>query len=85
MNSKQRKTFNRIFEQPTRGDVEWTEVESLFKTLGAELREGHGSRIRVKLNNIKSVFHRPHPNPNIKKYAVENIRNFLQEAGISYE
>jgi len=85
VNNKQRKTLKRIFERPIRSDIEWTEVESLFKALGAELREGNGSRIRIELNNIKSVFHRPHPNPNVKKYAVEEIRNFLQEAGIVYE
>jgi len=85
MNSKQRKTLNRIFEQPTRGDVEWAKIESLFKALGAELSEGNGSRTRIKLNNIKSVFHRPHPNPNVKKYAVEKVRDFLQQAGIDDE
>lgn len=82
MNNKQRRTLNRIFERPTRSDIEWTEIESLFRALGAELREGNGSRMRVTLNNVKSVFHKPHPNPNVKKYAVENVRDFLQEAGI---
>ena len=57
-------------------------LSPLFKALGAELSEGNGSRIRIKLNNIKSVFHRPHPNPNVKKYAVEKIRDFFQQAGI---
>lgn len=81
MNNKQRKTLASIFEHPTRSDIEWAEVESLFKALGAELKEGNGSRIRVKIKDAKSVFHRPHPNPNIKKYVVEEIRQFLQEAG----
>ena len=85
MNKKQRKTHRQIFERPTRSDIEWTEVESLFKALGAELKEGRGSRIRITLNNVKSVFHRPHPNPNIKKYAVEAIRGFLEEAGVADE
>jgi hypothetical protein len=85
MNSKQQKTLARIFERPTRSDLAWSEVESLFKALGAEIQEGNGSRIRVKLNRVKSVFHKPHPHPQIKKYAVEDIRDFLQEAGVNYE
>ena len=85
MNSRQRKTLSRIFERPTRSDLEWSEVECLFNALGAEIQEGNGSRIRIKMNGVRSVFHKPHPHPQIKKYAVEAIRDFLQEAGIEYE
>jgi hypothetical protein len=82
MNSKQKKTLNKIFEHPTRSDINWNEVESLFSALGAELSEGSGSRIRVALNNIRAVFHKPHPKKEINKSTVNSICRFLIEGGI---
>ena len=85
MNTRQRKTLKGIFEEPTRCDIKWSDIESLFTYLGASVTEGNGSRVRIKLNGVRAVFHRPHPNPTVKKYAVETVRDFLQEAGIKYE
>ena len=59
MNKKQRQTLDKIFERPDRSDIPWTNIESLFRALGAEISEGRGSRIRVALNDIRAVFHRP--------------------------
>ena len=61
MNKKQRQTLGRIFEKPDRSDIEWSDVEALFKALGGELSEGRGSRVRVALKDVRAVFHRPHP------------------------
>lgn len=81
MNKKQRQTLDKIFERPDRSDIPWTNIESLFRALGAEISEGRGSRVRVALNNIRAVFHRPHPERVTNKGAVKSIRRFLQEAG----
>ena len=82
MNKKQRQTLNRIFEKPERSDIPWTHVESLFIALGAEISEGRGSRVRVALNDIRAVFHRPHPDRVTEKGAVKSVRRFLKEAGV---
>jgi len=29
--------------------------------MGAEVSEGSGSRVRIALNGVKAIFHRPHP------------------------
>jgi len=50
--------------------------------LGAERKEGRGSRIRFTLNGVHAVFHRPHPRKEIIKPAIKDIRRFLLEAGI---
>ena len=42
-------------------NIPWSDVEALFVALGAEVTEGHGSRVRVALNGVRAVFHRPHP------------------------
>jgi len=63
--------------------VEWKKIESLLTALGGELSEGRGSRIRVALNNVRAVFHRPHPQKETDKGALKSVRRFLKEAGIT--
>ncbi len=82
MNTKQRQTLKKIFERPDRSDIPWSNVESMFLSLNAEISEGRGSRVRVALNDIRAVFHRPHPQRMTNKGAVKSVRRFLQEAGV---
>jgi hypothetical protein len=82
MNKKQRQTLKRIFERPERADISWPDIESLFIALGADISEGRGSRVRVALNEVRAVFHRPHPKRVTNKGAVKSVRRFLQEAGV---
>jgi hypothetical protein len=58
------------------------DIESLFKALGAEVTEGNGSRVRVYLNDVRAVFHRPHPEKETDKGALKSVRRFLIEAGV---
>ena len=71
-----------IFKEPTQSNVKWTDIESLFKHLGAEVSQGNGSRIRVALNGVRAVFHRPHPRKETDKGALVSVRRFLENAGI---
>lgn len=82
MNKKQRQTLDKILEKPERSDIPWTNIESLIVAFGGEISEGRGSRIRVVLNDVKAVFHRPHPERVAEKGAVKSVRRFLQEAGV---
>lgn len=82
MNNKSKKTLKAVFERPARSDVAWSDVESLFRVLGARLSEGSGSRVRVSLNDEIAVFHRPHPKRVIGKACLTSVRRFLQNAGI---
>ena len=77
VNSKQQRTLEAIFHEPTKADIPWKDIESLLRGLGAEMREGRGSRVRVMLKNVVAVFHRPHPQPATNKGAVESMREFL--------
>ncbi|MBK8164451.1 MAG: type II toxin-antitoxin system HicA family toxin [bacterium] len=83
MNSRQRGTLAAIFETPTRADIDWDDVVSLLSGLGAEVSEGRGSRVRVALNGIRAVFHRPHPRKVTDKGAVKSVREFLVQAGVT--
>ena len=82
MNRKQRQTLDKIFEKPERSDISWVNIEALFIALGAEISEGRGSRVRVALNDVRAVFHRPHPERVTNKGAVKSVRRFLQESGV---
>jgi len=71
-----------IFKLPTQSGVPWKDIEMLLKTLGAEISEGSGSRIRIALNGVRAVFHRPHPRKETDKGALCDVRRFLITAGI---
>ncbi|HCX90310.1 MAG TPA: hexulose-6-phosphate synthase [Deltaproteobacteria bacterium] len=82
MNKKQRLILQKIFEKPEHSDILWKDIEGLFVALGAEVTEGRGSRVRVALNDIRAVFHRPHPERVTNKGTVKSVRRFLIESGV---
>ena len=83
MYNKHSRTLASIFRKPSQSNIEWGEIESLLIALGAELSEGNGSRVRIYLNGIRAVFHRPHPRKETDKGAVESVRKFLINAGVT--
>lgn len=83
VSTKHERTLADIFANPVRADIRWSDIENLFRALGAEIIQGSGSRVRVSLNGTRMVFHEPHPQPTIVKDAVRSVRRFLLEAGIS--
>ena len=82
LNSRHRATLEALFADPPRSGIPWRDVEALFIAAGAEISEGSGSRVRVALNGVRAVFHRPHPHKETDKGAVKSVRRFLSEAGI---
>jgi hypothetical protein len=82
VDSKHRKILEAIYETPVRANIDWKDIEALFLALGAEISEGKGSRVRVALNGIRAVFHRPHPRKEINRGAVKSVRRFLEAAGV---
>jgi hypothetical protein len=74
-----------VYKNPVQANILWTDIEGLLVALGGELSEGSGSRVRVKLNGVRAVFHRPHPEKITDKGAVNSVRRFLENAGVSYD
>ena len=85
LSGRHRKTLSSVFVEPTLSSVLWSDVESLLKALGAELSEGRGSRVRVYLNGVRAVFHRPHPRKETDRGALKAVRRFLITAGVEPE
>ena len=82
MAARHQKTLALIFENPVRSDVNWADIMALLQHLGAGISEGKGSRVRIALNGIRAVFHRPHPAKETDKGAFKSTRRFLVEAGV---
>jgi hypothetical protein len=83
MNQKHQGTLAAVFDDPVRSNILWRSIEAMLKATGAEITEGEGSRVRIALNGVRAVFHRPHPQKETDKGAVRSMRRFLTEAGVT--
>ena len=83
LNKKQATILEKLYEKPTRSDIKWTDIISLLKACNAEIYQRKGSRVCVKLGNQRGVFHAPHPQKETVKGAVEDVREFLRQVGIT--
>ena len=82
MNNRHRKTLVAVFARLNRADLRRSDVEALVLALGGEVAEGEGSRVRLALNGVRAVFHRPHPKPETDKGAIGSLRRFFEMAGV---
>jgi len=83
MNRKHLKTLAAVFADPLAGNIEWSKIEALFKSVGCEIIEGSGSRITVLHQGRKAAFHRPHPGKDALRYRVSAARDFLKLIGVT--
>jgi hypothetical protein len=83
LTAKHRRTLQAIFENPVRANILWSDIEKLLVACEAQISEGRGSRVRLVLNEVRAVFHRPHPRKETDKGAVMSMRRFLIEAGVN--
>ena len=81
--SKHQRVLAAIFER--RANIAWSDIEAMLLHYGAEISEGRGSRVRIALNGVRAVFHRPHPQKETDRGAVAAMLRFLTEAGIGIE
>ncbi|HJT34725.1 MAG TPA: type II toxin-antitoxin system HicA family toxin [Pirellulales bacterium] len=82
MTKTHRSILEAVFADPVRANIAWRDIEAMLKAAGAEITEGKGSRVRIALNDIRAVFHRPHRQHEANKGAVRSMRRFLIEAGV---
>jgi HicA toxin of bacterial toxin-antitoxin, len=82
MSRKHRATYEALFAEPIRRNIDWNDVVSLVKALGGEVLQGDGSRVRFDLSGISLNIHSPHPQKELKRYQVKAVRDFLMSTGI---
>jgi len=82
LGKKHQRTLDNIFDSPVRSNVKWNDIEKMLIALGADISEGRGSRVRIYLNKVRAVFHRPHPQKETDKGALKSMRRYLKETGV---
>lgn len=83
MNHRHRKVLHALFAHPISANIDFKEVESTLRELGAELENRHGARIAVTLNGHTALFH--HANHSLPKDEVVQIKKFLIDCGVAPE
>lgn len=56
LRKKQKNTLDQIVKTPVPQGIKWSDIESLVKALGGEIKEGRGSRCKFILNIERCVF-----------------------------
>jgi hypothetical protein len=71
-----------IFHDPPAHNLHWRDVEALLRHVGAAMEPITGNRLRVTLNGMEDVLHRPHGNE-LDRQSLLHIRAFLGRAGVT--
>lgn len=83
MSHKHIQFLRAIFSDPVSGNVHWREVETLLHHLGAEVENLSGARLRVVLNGVEGILHRPHHSNVLGKQDVKHLREYLAHARVT--
>ena len=78
--SKKDKLIAKLLAATT--EFKWSDLEALLKLLGYEKLEGKGSRVKFDNGRPGDMInlHKPHPQKEIKAYAVKQVKEKLVEA-----
>lgn len=80
LSTKHAHTLHQIFVHPTSRTLEWHDVVELMKRLGTVEEEPNG-HLRVTVNGISLVLHRPPEKEISDPQEILDIRHFLERAG----
>lgn len=83
MSHRHRKVLHALFAHPISANIDFKEVASTLRELGAEIENRHGARIAVALNGRKALFHRA--NHALPKEDVVQIKKLLIDCGAAPE
>ena len=79
---KQEKLVARLKTVPA--DFTWQDLTALLKTLGYQKVQGSGSRVKFNNGNADQMInlHKPHPGNIIKRYALRQLIEKLEQGGL---
>ena len=65
-------------------DFTWQDLTALLKTLGYQKVQGSGSRVKFNNGNADQMInlHKPHPGNIIKRYALRQLIEKLEQGGL---
>ena len=80
MSHKHLHLLQTIYHDPISANIHWREIESLLRHLSADVEPLSGARLRVRINGVEGILHRPHHGNTLDKSAVRHVREFLAHA-----
>lgn len=83
MSTRHERTLAAVFEEPARANILWRDVVAMLAHRGARIEERAGSRVAVTMGDVALILHRPHPQKEIAKYVVRDLRSYLTSLGIT--
>ena len=83
MNHRHRKVLHQLFAHPISANIDFNDVQSVLKELGAAIEDRAGARVAVTLKGHTVLFH--HANHSVPKDEVQQIRRFLIDCGVAPE
>ena len=83
MSHKHENLIREIFHDPVSTNLQWREIESLLRHLGATIESLSGTRVRVKLNGHEGILHRPHGGNALGRQDVSHLREYLAHARVT--
>ncbi len=79
---KREKRITRLKTVPA--DFTWQELTAILKTLGYQQVQGSGSRVKFDNGNADQMInlHKPHPGNIVKRYALRQLIEKLEQSGL---
>ena len=74
MAGRHRKTYDAIFADPVRANINWNDAVAMVEALGGSVVPGGGSMSSFELNGVSVTIHRPHPGGELSKPRVRPFR-----------
>jgi predicted RNA binding protein YcfA (HicA-like mRNA interferase family) len=81
--SKHAKTLLRLAATPTPVNIKWSDLVGALEDLGYTLLSNKGSRRKFIFPGTQEVIslHEPHPQPEVKQYAIRQVVDHLKLHG----
>jgi hypothetical protein len=83
MSHKHANLLDSIFRDPISANIHWREIESLLEHLGADIETLSGARLRVRINGVEGVLHRPHHSSVLGRQDIKHLREYLAHARVT--
>ncbi len=64
------------------GELTWSDLVSVLKSLGFEQTEGSGSRVNFTNGEIVIKLHKPHPQKEVRAYAIKQVKDILKSEAL---
>ena len=81
LDSEHRNTVEKIFSEPSSGNVEWRRVKSLLEAVGTTTEE-HNGRLKVTLGDETEVLQPPR-GKDIDQQMIVDLRRMLRHVGLA--